>query len=52
LFIVHVFFALDVANIPGLDRGSLWQGTLLHTGVALAIWWMVKHQVLFKVIPR
>lgn len=52
VFIVHVFFALAVANVPGLDRMSFWQGTLIHTVVVLVIWAMVKRQVLFSVIPR
>ncbi len=52
VFIVHVFFVLAVANIPGLDRASFWQGTLIHTAVIAAIWCMVRWKVLFKVIPR
>jgi hypothetical protein len=52
VFIVHVLFVLAIANIPGLDRGSLWQGTVIHTVEILLIWLMVKKQVLFSVIPR
>ncbi|WKN50263.1 OpgC domain-containing protein [Nocardioides sp. Arc9.136] len=52
VFIVHVFFALAVGNIPGLDRGNVWQGTVVHTVVMLAIWLMVKKKFLFSVIPR
>lgn len=52
VFIVHVFFVLAVGNIPGLDRNSLWQGTIIHTVVLLVIWVMVKKEFLFKVIPR
>lgn len=52
VFIVHVFFVLAVANIPGLDRGSLWQGTLIHTVVLALIWVMVKKKFLFSIIPR
>jgi hypothetical protein len=51
VFIVHVFFVLAVANIPGLDRLSVWRGTLIHTLVLAAIWFMVRRKVLFKVIP-
>jgi hypothetical protein len=51
VFIVHVFFVLAVANIPGLDRLSVWQGTVIHTLVLAAIWFMVRRKVLFKVIP-
>jgi Mg2+ and Co2+ transporter CorA len=52
VFIVHVFFVLAVGNIPGLDRGSWWQGTLVHTTVLALIWLMVKKRFLFSVIPR
>jgi len=52
VFIVHVFFVLAVANIPGLDRQSFWQGTLVHTAVIAAIFLMVKRRFLFSVIPR
>lgn len=52
VFIVHVFFVLAVANIPGLDRGSLWQGTLIHAAVIGIIFAMVRSRFLFRVIPR
>ena len=52
VFIVHVFFVLAIANIPGLDRGSFWQGTVIHTVEILLIWLMVKKKFLFSVIPR
>lgn len=52
VFIVHVFFVLAVGNIPGLDRGSVWQGTLVHTAVLALIWLMVRKKFLFSVIPR
>ncbi|MDQ1121477.1 OpgC domain-containing protein [Microbacterium trichothecenolyticum] len=52
VFIVHVFFVLAVANIPGLDRGSLWQGTLIHSVVIGLILFMVRKRFLFSVIPR
>lgn len=52
VFIVHVFFVLAVANIPGLDRQSFWQGTLIHTAVIALIYLMVRRRFLFSVIPR
>jgi len=52
VFIVHVFLVLAVANIPGLDRGSLWQGTLIHSVVIGLILFMVRKRFLFSVIPR
>lgn len=52
VFIVHVFFVLAIANIPGLDRGDIVQGTVIHTAEILLIWLMVKKRFLFSVIPR
>ena len=52
VFIVHVFFVIAVASIPGLDRASFWQGTLIHTVVIAIIWVMVRRRFLFSVIPR
>ncbi len=51
VFIVHVFFVLAVGNIGALDRGSAWQGFIVHTVVLAAIWLMVKKRFLFRVIP-
>lgn len=51
VFIVHVFFVIAVANVPGLDRMSVWQGTVLHTVVLALIWVMVRKKFLMKVIP-
>ncbi|OUM41023.1 OpgC domain-containing protein [Arthrobacter sedimenti] len=52
VFIVHVYFVLAVANIPGLDRASAWQGLVIHAIVILVIWLMVKRKVLFGIIPN
>lgn len=52
VFVVHVFFVIAVASIPGLMTGDFWIGTAVHTVVVLAIWAMVKRRVLFGVIPR
>lgn len=52
VFVLHVFFVIAVASIPGLDRGDFWVGTALHTVVVLLIWAMIKRKVLFSVIPR
>ena len=51
VFIVHVFFVVAVANIPGLDRTSIWQGLVIHTAVLAVIWLMVKKKFLFRLIP-
>lgn len=52
VFIVHVFLTLAVANIPGLDRTSLVQGTVLHTVILALTYLMVRQKFLFSVIPR
>lgn len=52
VFVVHVFFVVAVANIPGLDRMNPWTGTLIHTVIMMLIWLMVKKRFLFSVIPR
>ncbi|MHA7143899.1 OpgC domain-containing protein [Arthrobacter sp. TmT3-37] len=52
VFILHVFFVLAVANIPGLDRTDAWQGLLIHAVVTLVIWVLVKRRVLFGIIPN
>ena len=52
VFIVHVFFVLAVANVPGLDRLDWLQGTIIHTVVVAALWCLVRWKVLFRVIPR
>lgn len=51
VFIIHVFFVIAVANVPGLDRSDPVQGTIVHTVELGLIWFMVRRQVLFKVIP-
>ena len=52
VFVLHVPAALVIANVPGLDGSSVASGTLAH-GVLLAVLWaMVRHRVLFRVIPR
>jgi hypothetical protein len=52
VFVVHVFLVLAVGNLPGLDRTSWWQGTLVHTAAILLLWVMVRRRFLFRVIPR
>lgn len=51
VFIIHVFFVIAVANVPGIDRSDPVQGTIVHAVELGLIWLMVKRQVLFKVIP-
>ncbi|MGZ6745677.1 MAG: OpgC domain-containing protein, partial [Nocardioides sp.] len=52
VFVVHTFVVIGVANIPGLDRGSAWQGTVIHVAELLVIYALVRRRVLFGVIPR
>jgi hypothetical protein len=52
VFILHVFFALVVANVPALAQGTVLRGTLTHTVVLAALWLMVRTRFLFRLIPR
>jgi hypothetical protein len=52
VFVLHVFAALLVAELPGLGQGSVALGTLAHGVVLAVLWTMVRKQVLFRVIPR
>lgn len=52
VFVWQVFFALAVASIPGLDRTNWIIGTVIHVGLILLVWVMVKKKFLFSVIPR
>jgi hypothetical protein len=51
VFIVQVYFALIVANIPLFNAGHVAINTMGHTLVLLAIWLMVRTRFLFGVIP-
>ena len=52
VFVVHAFFVLAVAIVPGLDPGSAWQGALVHTAEIALAWVLVRRRFLFSVIPR
>jgi hypothetical protein len=52
VFVMHVFFVIAVANIPGLDRTSAWQGLLVHVAEIALAWVMVKREFLFSIVPR
>ena len=52
VFIVHVYFVLLVSNTPIPSYHNFYLNTLVHIGSILAIWYMVKNQVLYKLIPR
>ena len=52
VFVLHVFAALLVANVPALDGSSVALGTLAHGVVLAVLWTMVTRRVLFRVIPH
>jgi len=52
VFVMHVFFALIVASIPGLDRGDLLLNTVANVVVLALLWLMVRTRFLFGVVPR
>ena len=60
VFLVHVLFILVIQNLTGgrltsqpmYDPLLIVPYTLLHVGVILGLWWLVKRQVLFSIIPR
>jgi hypothetical protein len=52
VFVLHVFFALLVANIPGLDSGGVWLATAANLAVLALLWVMVRTRFLFRIVPR
>ncbi len=52
VFVVHLFFLMLMANIPLFQENRIWVNAMGETAVLLAIWFMVRHRVLFKIIPR
>lgn len=52
VFVLHVFFALVFANVPGLDRGNVLLDTVAQGVVLVLLWQMVRRRFLFSVIPR
>jgi hypothetical protein len=52
VFVLHVFAALVITNVPGLDPDSVALGTLAHGIVLAVLWTMVHKKVLFRVIPH
>ncbi|MCW2582912.1 MAG: acyltransferase protein [Klenkia sp.] len=51
VFIVHVFVALPVGTIPGLDRTDPWVGTAVHAAVLALVRLMVRSTVGFRLLP-
>ncbi|MGS0687372.1 OpgC domain-containing protein [Nakamurella sp. GG22] len=52
VFIMHVYFAVLMANIPALREGSILLNTAAYTVVLAALWLMVKRRFLFRWVPR
>ncbi|MET0934036.1 MAG: OpgC domain-containing protein [Mycetocola sp.] len=52
VFIVHVFFALLVWNIPALTEGSLWLNSAVYVVILGLLWVLVKTKFLFQLVPR
>ena len=52
VFVLQVFFVALVASLPLPESGSVLWGTVIHAMVLTALWLMVRHRVLFRVIPR
>jgi hypothetical protein len=50
VFVMHVLFVVAVANMPRLTD-AIWLGTLTHTLVLAALWFMVRTRFLFRVVP-
>ncbi|MEM6999791.1 MAG: OpgC domain-containing protein [Pseudomonadota bacterium] len=52
VFVVHVFFVLAASLTPWHESGNFWINTALHLTAIAGIWLMVRHRVLFNIIPR
>ena len=52
VFVLHVFFALLAANVPGLGTGRVLSGTVAHALILSWLWLMVRQRFLFRLIPR
>jgi hypothetical protein len=52
VFVVHIVVALVLANVPGLDQGNVLLNSAAHLGILALLWLMVRHRVLFEIIPR
>jgi hypothetical protein len=52
VFVLQVFFVAIVASLPLPESGSVLWGTVIHAMVLTALWLMVRHRVLFGIIPR
>jgi hypothetical protein len=52
VFIMHIFFALIISNVPVLREGTVWLNSLVYVLVLMLMWAMVKTKFLFRIVPR
>ena len=53
VFILHAFMLIAVATVLGVESDHAWPINLAAQVVALVLFWnLVRHRVLFKVVPR
>jgi hypothetical protein len=52
VFVLQVFLVALVASLPLPESGSVLWGTLIHATLLTGLWFMVRHRVLFRFIPR
>ncbi|PRY68140.1 hypothetical protein B0I08_105305 [Glaciihabitans tibetensis] len=52
VFIMHIFFALIVSNVPALREGSVWLNSIAYLVLLAVMWVMVKTKFLFRIVPR
>jgi hypothetical protein len=52
VFIMHIFFALIISNVPVLREGTIWLNSLVYVLVLMLMWVMVKTKFLYRIVPR
>lgn len=52
VFYIHIFFLLLLANTPLPAMNDFWINTMIHAGLLLLTWAMVKSKFMFRVIPN
>ena len=52
VFVLQVFLVAVVASLPLPRTGIVLWGTLIHATLLAGLWLMVRHRVLFRLIPR
>ena len=62
VFLMHLVFIVGIDQIPGyfdvipdwqhVWPGRIWINTLLYVVTILGLWLLVRHKVLFGIVPR